>query len=119
MNVEKVLPITQSAPVISDTIAAEKLLSGEAVTNVWNAFSDASEQFHVGHWGSKACKLEVSYTENEFCLLLKGQAILTDENGNSVTYNTGEPFLIQAGFKGTWESVGDVLKIYVVFEPNT
>lgn len=119
MNIEKVLRITQSDPVISDNIAADKLLSGAGETKLWDAFSDASEQFHIGHWGSQACKLKVSYSENEFCLLLKGQAILTDENGDSVTYGVGEPFLIQAGFNGTWESVGDVLKIYVVFEPNT
>ena len=33
-----------------DKIAPKKLISGSGETSLWNAFSDPSDQFHVGHW---------------------------------------------------------------------
>lgn len=94
----------------------EKLQSGQATTTSWNAFTNARGNLHMGHWTSGACKMHVNYTEDEFCLLLKGACILTDEHGFSTRFETGEPFAIASGFSGTWESVGEVEKIYVILE---
>jgi len=119
MSVKNLTNITRDMEDSADTIAKEKLVSGSDKTTLWNAFSDTTGQFHVGHWASGTCKLKVSYTENELCVLLQGQAILADNNGNEKKYGPNEPFVIAAGFEGTWESVGDVVKIYAIFEPNT
>ena len=116
MSVKAIKSVTQNIEVIKENIADEKLISGASETQVWNAFSDASEQFHVGHWGSGPCKIKVSYTENELCILIKGRARVTDEAGASQEFGVGEPFVIQSGFEGTWESIGDVVKIYAIFE---
>ena len=112
------VPITTTPPATPDTIAPEKLISGDAATKLWNAFSDPSDQFHVGHWSSEPCKLNVSYTENELCVLTIGTAIVTDANGVAQTYNAGDAFVIPAGFSGTWQSVTAVTKIYAIFEPG-
>jgi len=116
MGVRNLTRVTRDIEGSESVIASEKLLSGENKTTAWNAFSDSTGQFHVGHWASGPCKIKVSYTENEYCVLIQGSAILSDETGNSETFAPGEPFVIEAGFEGTWESIGDVVKVYVIFE---
>ena len=58
----------------------------------------------------------VSYTETELCVLLEGRVRLTDDRG-SAEFAPGDAFVIAAGFRGTWESIGQVSKIYAILEP--
>ena len=116
MSTNQITRVDQSVSKLADTIPAEKLISGKSPTSLWNAFSDASEQFHVGQWSSEACKLHVSYSENELCVLLEGTVRMENSEGESWTFSKGEAFVIPAGFAGTWESVTPVRKIYAAFE---
>lgn len=106
---------TDAAPE-AGTIAPEKLISGEAATNLWHAFSDSTDRFHVGHWASGPCAITVDYSESELCVIVEGRVTLADEAGNEVSYKVGDAFVIEAGFKGTWTSQTDVKKIYASFE---
>lgn len=99
-----------------DNISPEKLISGDAATSLWNTFSDKSEQFHAGYWSSGPCALNVSYDENELCVITEGRVKITDSGGQVFNYAAGDAFVIAAGFKGVWESLTDVTKIYAVFE---
>lgn len=101
---------------LSDIIAPEKLLSGNNATSLWNAFSDKSEQFHVGLWSSEPCALKVTYDENELCVITQGDVKVTDNKGQVFEYTAGDAFVIPAGFEGIWESLTPVTKIYAVFE---
>ncbi|MEM7741069.1 MAG: cupin domain-containing protein [Pseudomonadota bacterium] len=118
MTISAVKPVNRDTEGMSGTIRAEKLINGVSETRSWDAFSDSSEQFHVGHWGSGPCIIDVAYTENELCVLVEGRAKITDTEGSSIEFGTGEAFVIEAGFKGTWESIGDVVKIYAIFEQS-
>lgn len=118
MTLKHIHNIARSTTPDTDQIAGEKLLSGGGATQLWNTFSDATGQFHVGHWASDVCKMKVAYTENELCLLLSGRAALSDEAGNRQEFGPQQPFVIEAGFTGTWESLEPVVKIYAIFEPN-
>ena len=111
--------VNKNHPHISDMIAPEKLLSGGAATSLWNAFSDKSDQFHVGLWSSEPCALKVSYDENELCVITQGDVKITDNNGHVFEYTAGDAFVIPAGFEGIWESLTSVTKIYAVFEQET
>ena len=81
-----------------------------------NRFSNAKGNFHCGVWSSTAGQWRVAYTEDEFCVLLEGTAILRDATGHAETFGPGEAFVIPAGFEGSWESVGSVRKFYAVYE---
>jgi hypothetical protein len=98
MGISNVTRVTRDIEGMDDTIAPEKLLSGNGQTKIWNAFSDASGQFHVGHWASGPCKIKVSYTEDEYCVLLSGKAELTDADGNSEEYGPNQPFVTRTCF---------------------
>ena len=48
--------------------------------------------------------------------VLTGAPELTDARGRTARFTTGDAFVIAAGFKGTWETVDPVKKLYAVYE---
>lgn len=89
-----------------------------AATTVHEWYQDKTGALSAGFWASEVTQIEVSYDEDEFCVLLEGTVELTDASGHMETYEAGASFLIPAGFKGTWKSVTPVRKFYVVHLPK-
>ena len=77
-----------------------------------------TEQFFAGIWSSSVGAKNVSYTEEEVCIILEGRVRLTDLSGNAKEFGTGSTFVLPAGFKGTWETLEPVKKIYVIWQPE-
>lgn len=97
-------------------VAPERLRDGEPLQSVLNQFSNAAGNFHCGTWSSSEGRWNIAYTEDEFCYLLSGAVLLADESGSSWRFETGEAFVIPAGFRGTWQSLGEVRKFYALYE---
>jgi uncharacterized cupin superfamily protein len=97
-------------------LTPEKLLSGNPKQHVWNHYTDASEKFLAGYWYSEVGKWKISYTEEEYCQILEGTSVITDEAGNSVTVRAGDNLVVPRGFVGTWEVVQPTRKLYVIYE---
>lgn len=95
----------------------ERVVAGSGHARVWNAFSDADGRFHAGHWQAEPGRIAVDYTETELCVILDGRVRLTAVDGASIDFGPGDAFVIEAGFRGTWESIGPVTKIYALLEP--
>jgi uncharacterized protein len=117
MRLTHVYPLTQEGdPAIADA-APERVLAGSGVAKVWNGFAGDDGRFSAGIWQAQPGVLAVNYTETEVCVLLEGRVRLSDDAG-SVEYEAPDAFVIAAGFRGTWESVGRVTKFYAVLEPE-
>ncbi|UTA46306.1 cupin domain-containing protein [Simiduia sp. 21SJ11W-1] len=97
-------------------ISAAKLLAGSPVSKTAHQFTNMAHNFHCGIWESDAGKWTLNYTEDEFCYIIDGSAIIEDEQGLKETVNKGDAFVIPAGFKGTWETLGQVQKYYAIYE---
>ena len=82
----------------------------------YNHYTDPSEQFFAGIWQSSVGAKNVSYTEEEVCVILEGRVRLTDLDGNAKEFGAGSTFALPAGFKGTWETLEPVKKIYVIWQ---
>jgi uncharacterized cupin superfamily protein len=95
---------------------AEKIVAGDPVQTARNFFSDPTGQFHAGIWDGAPGIVRITYTESEFCHILAGRVILTDEAGDARSFAAGDAFVIPAGFTGLWETVEPVRKFYVIFE---
>jgi uncharacterized cupin superfamily protein len=95
---------------------AEKIITGQPEQNVWNAFSSSDQKFHVGTWDSKAGEWKVSYTEEEYCLILEGESVITDSKGNQKIVKAGDQFVVPAGFEGSWSVPEYCKKVYVIYE---
>jgi uncharacterized cupin superfamily protein len=102
--------LTQSKP------APDRLLAGAPEQKTRNFFSDPTGQFFAGTWESTPGKWRVRYAESEFCHILRGQVHIEDERGNGRTFQTGDSFVVPAGFIGTWHVKVPTLKLYAIFE---
>jgi len=111
-----VIPVRRDGAGDPADAAPARVVAGSGASTVWNAFTDRTGRFHVGHWSSDGGIRRVAYAETELCVLLEGRVRLAGPDGD-VEFGPGEAFIIEGGFEGTWESVGRVTKIYAVLEP--
>jgi len=97
-------------------INPERVIKGQPLERVNNQFTNAKNNFFCGVWESSEGQWNLNYTEDEFCYMIEGQAIITDEQGCSETVNAGDAFVIPAGFTGTWQTIGHAKKFYSIYE---
>jgi len=105
-----------SNPPPAERSAPASVLAGEPETVTQNYYTDASGRFFAGVWESTPGRWPVDYGEDEFCVLLNGRVVLTDDSGRAETFGPGDAFIIPAGFRGTWETVEPVRKLYAIHE---
>jgi uncharacterized protein len=115
-RIAHVHPLEQSGDGATSESAPERVLAGSGFSRVWNAYADPSGRFQAGLWTHGPGVLAVDYTETELCVILEGRVRLASDDG-SVEYEEGDAFVIAPGFKGSWESVGRVVKAYAILEP--
>jgi uncharacterized cupin superfamily protein len=97
-------------------LPADKLIAGNPKQRVWNHYKDPTQKFFAGEWFSEVGKWKIFYTEEEYCQILQGVSVITDDGGNSITLSTGDSFVVPSGFIGTWEVIEPTRKIYVIYE---
>jgi uncharacterized protein len=98
--------------------AADRVLDGNPQQQVYNYFTDSTQQFFAGRWSSTPGKWRVRYSENELCHLLSGRVRISDTAGRLREFGQGDSFVIPAGFEGTWEVLEDCIKLYAIFEAS-
>ena len=97
-------------------LAPEKLLAGNPRQSVWLDYTDVSGKFCAGVWHSEVGKWRIAYTEEEYCELLEGVSVVTDQQGRAVTLVAGSRFVIPRGFIGSWEVLEPTRKRFVLFD---
>jgi uncharacterized cupin superfamily protein len=97
-------------------IDAEKLIAGNPKQTLWMDYTDPTRQYFVGIWRSEPGKWKINYTEEEYCRMMEGVSVITDEAGHAVTVRAGDEFVIPRGFVGTWEVVETSTKRFVIYE---
>ena len=69
----------------------------------------------TGVWESAPCKEEIeSYPVHEMMSVISGSLTLTDENGNTETFTTGDVLFIPKGAKCTWHITETFRKFYMI-----
>lgn len=99
---------------LADPIATEKVISGAPRTGFRSAFENEAKGFFVGTWGSEVGTWRVAYDEDELCVILEGRVRLTEEGGDSREFGPGTAFVVPAGFRGVWETLEPLRKIYAI-----
>lgn len=73
--------------------------------------------YMAGVWDCTAMTSKFSpYPVHEFMFLLEGSVTLVLEDGNQVTVNAGESFVIPKGLPCQWVQPGYVRKFFLIFE---
>ena len=69
----------------------------------------------TGVWECAPCLEEIeSYPVNEMMTVLSGSVTLTDENGKSETYTSGDTFFLTKGAKIKWHITEKLRKFYMI-----
>ena len=116
MSAATIVRISEPGPAAEEGTPS-RVLAGAPRTKTRNYYADPSERFYAGIWESTPGKWGVEYSEHEFVQLLAGRVVLTDAEGRIERFGSGDTFVIPAGYRGTWETVEAVRKLYVIYQP--
>jgi hypothetical protein len=103
-------PLTE--PAIS--IDASVVLSGaNVIERTRILYADAAGEMTVGLWESSPGAWRIETNEDEYVRLLHGEIRIYDGTGAGRHFKPGDSFFVPEHFRGVWESVGEVRKIFV------
>lgn len=92
---------------------ADRLISGDPKFRTWNV-EEREGGLYAGIWEATPGKWRVQYDEWEFCHILSGVSVLTEDGGEARTLKGGDSFVLRPGFKGSWEVLETTRKEYVI-----
>jgi hypothetical protein len=115
MKATDIVRIAEPGPEAEEAAPAG-VLAGAPRTRTRNYYADAGERFFAGLWESTPGKWQVEYGEHELVHLLAGRVVLTDRSGRAQRFGPGDIFVIPAGYRGTWETVEPVRKLYAIYQ---
>jgi uncharacterized protein len=75
---------------------------------------EARDGLYAGIWESTPGAWRVVYDEWEYCRILSGVSVLTEDGAAPRTVRAGDAFVLRPGFTGIWEVVETTRKEYVV-----
>ena len=104
--------ITTLGEVEHDAPAADRVISGSPQFTTWNV--EDRDGLYCGTWRSTPGKWRIQYDEWEYCRILEGISIITEDDGHSLELRAGDSFVLRPGFRGTWEVVETTTKEYVI-----
>lgn len=102
-------PIEQPAVPIDASV----IISGSPWQKTDVLYADESNEFQVGIWESSEGAWHVLAEEDEYIRVLQGRVRVTDIHGGEKLFDPNDSFFLPRNFKGTWENIGEVRKIFV------
>jgi uncharacterized cupin superfamily protein len=106
VNVESVEPVL-GAP------APDRLISGDPTFRTWNV-EERDGGLYAGIWEATPGKWRIEYDEWEFCHILSGVSVISEDGDEARTVRAGDSFVLRPGFKGSWEVLETTRKEYVI-----
>ena len=101
---------------LDGSIAAEKLVAGAPKTGLRPAYENGAAGFYTGVWESEVGAWRVDYAEDELCVILAGRVRITADGGTARDFGPGDAFVVPRGFRGVWETLEAVRKIYAIVD---
>ena len=80
----------------------------------WRCFQSGDGRAVSGIWEAGPHLERCDCDFDEMCHILEGKVRLTDAAGNSRSFGPGDSFVVAAGFRGTWENLGFVRKVFFI-----
>ena len=74
----------------------------------------SDEAMETGIWESTPGKWRIEYDEWEFCHILSGVSVISEDSGEARTVRAGDSFVLRPGFKGSGEVLETTRKEYVI-----
>ena len=106
-------PATGMQP--SNMIPPEAFTSEDHTELNHTFFATADESILSGVWECAPCKEEIeSYPVHEMMTVISGSVTLTNADGDSETFTSGDVFFVPKGTKCTWHVTETLRKFYMI-----
>ena len=87
---------------------------GTPTMKTWVQHTSIDGSMISGTWEATVGTWFTTYKFYEFVHLIEGRIVITPEGGAAVTLNPGDGFVVEPGFKGTWEIQAPVRKHFAI-----
>ncbi len=77
-------------------------------------FENRAKGALAGIWEAEPHLERCACDYDELCHILEGRVRLTDAEGSARVFGPGESFVVAAGFRGTWENLTPVRKLFFI-----
>jgi uncharacterized cupin superfamily protein len=96
-------------------VPSEAFTSGDHTELNHTFFSNNDESTQTGVWECAPCIEEIdSYPVHEIMTILSGSLTLTNEEGESEIFTSGDTFFIPKGARITWQITEKLRKFYMM-----
>lgn len=96
-------------------VALEDFTTGDHTEIEHKFFVTEDQSTWTGVWECAPCSEEIeSYPVNEMMTVISGSVTLTDDNGKSETYTSGDTFFLTKGAKISWQITEKLRKFYMI-----
>ena len=112
-----VIPFRTDTPPRETRVDDPDIVDAPYEAKSWRAFSDRSGRAISGIWEAGPHREHCNCDYDEMCHILEGQVRLTDADGTAQVFGPGDSFVVAAGFKGTWENLTPVRKVFFILGP--
>ena len=79
--------------------APDRLISGDPKFRTWNV-EERDGGLYAGIWEATPGKWRIVYDEWEFCHILSGVSVVTEDGGEARTVRAGDSFVLEARLQG-------------------
>ncbi|WP_264210422.1 cupin domain-containing protein [Leisingera thetidis] len=104
----------RSVEPIPDDLPGWTKTAGSPSMRTWIEYSSEDESLISGWWEATPGTYHATYDDWEFVHMIEGRIVITAEGEEPGEVGPGDAFVIEAGFKGTWEIKENVLKHFVI-----
>ncbi|WP_127597422.1 cupin domain-containing protein [Nitratireductor alexandrii] len=80
----------------------------------WRHFSAPERGALAGIWEAEPHLERCVCDYDELCHILEGEVRLTDAEGRARRFGPGDSFVVERGFRGTWENLSFVRKVFFI-----
>ena len=93
---------------------ADRVLEGDIVCRNWDVDSAKDGAVRAGVFESTpGVNRSIKGETWEFCYIVSGVAVITEDGHEPVTYRAGDCFILKPGYVGTWRTIETVRKVWV------
>ncbi|WP_138470671.1 cupin domain-containing protein [Poseidonocella sp. HB161398] len=100
--------------------APDRLIEGAPAYRTWDldaAIAAAAPwgKIRTGIWeATPGTTVSLKGETFEFCHILSGRCRISEDGGKSHDFGPGDSFVMKPGFKGSWQTIETVKKIFVI-----
>ena len=104
-DIKNVTPIT-------DNLDGWVVTEGVPTMKTWILYTSHDESMISGYWEATPGSYHATYTDYEFVHIIAGKLIITADGESPVELGAGEAFVVEPGFKGTWQIIEPIRKYF-------